>query len=279
MFLPNSSVKLGKVVGVGIVPEHQAALQAMLTRLPFSTVVIAEGQGDPMASLTTDQADVVVTGYRSAGYDGPKFITAVRHSDLACRRALVIMVSALTTRAIMNEARDAGIDEVLLQPFDEATLQKRIEHLTLKPRPWIEAMGYIGPDRRRFNTGASQGPRKRQVSRAPGHLVHIEQAVRILNGAVEGFESNRHQALRSIAAQMYQLTPACPVLMDASFTEAVRQLDAALNLPGPTQADFSRPVRSLALFLKIDGPRVQLVTGGGSRADTPGQVREVRAYD
>nr|6SFT_A Chain A, Two-component receiver protein CleD [Caulobacter vibrioides NA1000] len=32
-----------------------------------------------------------------------------------------------------------------------------------KPREWVEAVAYVGPDRRRFNSADYKGPRKRKA--------------------------------------------------------------------------------------------------------------------
>src|SRR5215217_8938999 len=61
---------------------------------------------------------------------------------------------------------DAGVHEFLRKPFTSGDLLKRVENVALKPRTWIEAVGYVGPDRRRFNSGEYSGPTKRKSDRA-----------------------------------------------------------------------------------------------------------------
>ena len=41
-------------------------------------------------------------------------------------------------------------------------LFRRVENVTCKSRPWIEAVMYVGPDRRRFNSGEFAGAKKRR---------------------------------------------------------------------------------------------------------------------
>ena len=36
------------------------------------------------------------------------------------------------------------------KPFTIGDLERRLEAVTLKPRDWVEAVQYVGPDRRRF---------------------------------------------------------------------------------------------------------------------------------
>jgi CheY-like chemotaxis protein len=97
--------------------------------------------------------------------DGVAFTQALRRSSLPARKAPVIIVSAEAREGSIKAARDAGAHEFLCKPFTAGAVFKRVENVTLKPRPWIEAQMYVGPDRRRFNSGAFDGARKRRVDK------------------------------------------------------------------------------------------------------------------
>jgi len=98
--------------------------------------------------------------------DAVEFIRTLRRSTLACRQAPVIVLSAEARETSIKSARDAGAHEFLCKPFTAGALFKRVENVTLKPRPWIEARMYVGPDRRRFNSGAFEGDKKRRDDKA-----------------------------------------------------------------------------------------------------------------
>lgn len=61
----------------------------------------------------------------------------------------IIMTSAAPDAHLIGEARDAGVSEFLRKPFSASDLQARIASLDLKPRDFVEAPHYAGPDRRR----------------------------------------------------------------------------------------------------------------------------------
>src|SRR6202007_42283 len=98
--------------------------------------------------------------------DGESFTRRLRRSDFACRRAPVIMVTADATLNTIMGARDSGVHEFLRQPFTATDLIRRVELVISKPRDWIEAVQYVGPDRRRFNSGEYSGRRKRRSDMA-----------------------------------------------------------------------------------------------------------------
>jgi CheY-like chemotaxis protein len=94
--------------------------------------------------------------------DGVDFTTRLRRSGLAARKAPVIVITADTREASIKAARDAGAHEFLCKPFTAGHVFRRVENVTLKPRPWIEAKMYVGPDRRRFNSGQFEGAKRRR---------------------------------------------------------------------------------------------------------------------
>ena len=69
-------------------------------------------------------------------------------------------------RPSIKAARDSGAHEFLCKPFTAGHLFKRVENVALKPRLWIEAKMYVGPDRRRFNSGDFEGAKKRRADSA-----------------------------------------------------------------------------------------------------------------
>jgi CheY-like chemotaxis protein len=88
----------------------------------------------------------------------PDAIDLVRHirTDMNSpnRTTSIIMMSSAPDIARIAEARDAGVSEFLKKPFSATDLQRRIAGLDTKPREFIEAPEYSGPDRRRRKLAA-----------------------------------------------------------------------------------------------------------------------------
>lgn len=93
---------------------------------------------------------VVLTGYRMQPMDGIALARAVRNPD-RCANPYVplIMVTGDATPALVKEAREAGINEFLVTPVSVKAVSDRIAVAVAKPRPFIKASSYFGPDRRR----------------------------------------------------------------------------------------------------------------------------------
>lgn len=180
--------------------------------------------------------------------DGEALARRIRRSSLSSRRAPIIMVTAEATASAIKGARDAGIHEFLRKPFTSGDLYRRIENLATKPRDWVEAVGYVGPDRRRFNSTDYAGPRKRKAdggSQAPTQVAIKEQAMRILASALTQFNTDPMQAVRAIREQSRTLKALAIEQGDAKLAVASAGLDTALDLGRTTLPELAGPIKEL----------------------------------
>ena len=175
---------------------------------------------------------LVISEFGAPGVDAVAFTRALRKSGFACRQAPVIVASSLTKASEITAARDAGAHEFLRKPFSATDLKRRIENVALKPRPWIEAMAYIGPDRRRFNSGGYAGAKRRDVDRkADGTQTDGQrflQAVAILSSAVKRYDTDPMQAARSMHAQIETLSGLALKIGQPRLAHSVKALDRYL---------------------------------------------------
>jgi DNA-binding response OmpR family regulator len=158
-----------RIERVLVVDPHLAAarlLTDLLTEL---------GAGQRLTATTTARAlniarewepQLIFIEFAGPALDGVDFTRRLRRSSLVARRAPVIIVTAETREASIKAARDSGAHEFLCKPFTAGHVFRRVENVMLKPRPWIEAKMYVGPDRRRFNSGQYLGDRKRGADAA-----------------------------------------------------------------------------------------------------------------
>lgn len=184
-----------------------------------------------------------------AGLDGEALARGLRRSELSCRRAPIIMVTADATASSIIGARDAGVHEFLRKPFTTVDLLRRVENVALKPRTWVEAVGYVGPDRRRFNSGEYNGPTKRRSDRPSTGAAAVaetrDQAMRILASALDQFDNDPMQAVRAIREQAVTLKAVAMKVADTRLVVAVGALEVSLASGPPTKATLAAPIGSL----------------------------------
>lgn len=184
--------------------------------------------------------DLILVERTGPGLDGEAFTRGLRRSEFACRRAPVIMVSADAVASAIKGARDAGVHEFLRKPFTASDLTRRVEAVMLKPRDWIEAMSYIGPDRRRFNSSEYTGLRKRgaDMALAPSEAKAqaLDRSARILKTAISQFDTDPAQARRAIAEQaVFLRTAAADAEASPRLAVTVAMLDLVIERGDATQ--------------------------------------------
>ena len=109
------------------------------------------------------EPQLILVELAGPAFDGLEFTRRLRRHGGAVRQVPVIMITAEATAGSIVAARNAGVHEFLRKPYTAGDLFRRVENVVLKPRPWIEAQSYIGPDRRRFNSGEFIGQKKRRT--------------------------------------------------------------------------------------------------------------------
>lgn len=229
---------------------HAARLLTDIVKALGARDIIVEAQEDrALKAAAALEPGIVFTERTGPGLDGESLSRRIRRSDMDCRRAPIIMVTAEATATTILGARDAGVHEFLRKPFTSGDLLKRVENVALKPRDWIEAVGYVGPDRRRFNSGEYTGPAKRRGDRSGSAAAAAEatkdQAMRILASALDQFDHDPMQAVRAIREQAGVLKTVAMKVADTRLVVAVGALEVSLASGPGTKETLSAPIGAL----------------------------------
>ena len=215
-------------------------LSELLKGVGAGQIHLAQTAAQALAVCKLLEPQVVFTEVGENQY-GLAFVRALRRSSLTCREAPVIVVTAQATAGVIVAARNAGVHEFLRKPFAARDLNRRLEAAILASRDWIEAVGYVGPDRRRFNSADYQGPRKRLADQAPmAPAARLDQALKIARSAIAALESDPAQALRSLQVQTSQLKAVAAALAEPRLAAAASKLQLALSRAS-VEAGLSRP--------------------------------------
>ena len=93
---------------------------------------------------------------------GLDLVDQIRNSDASPNKMTpIIIMTGYSARPRIESARDTGVTEFLVKPFSASDLARRISHVIKKPRDFIEAEGFFGPDRRRHRDENYPGPHRR----------------------------------------------------------------------------------------------------------------------
>jgi DNA-binding response OmpR family regulator len=100
--------------------------------------------------LQAEPFDIVITEYFMEPENGIDLIEWVRNGfDSPDRMIPIIMLTANSEEEYVVRARDRGVTEFLAKPFNVEGLYRRLVSVIVRPRAFVNAESYFGPDRRR----------------------------------------------------------------------------------------------------------------------------------
>lgn len=128
-------------------------------------VKIVRGASDgeeALKVLNEFNPDIVICDWAMAPIDGIEFLRRIRQDADSPNPFLpVIMLTGHTELTRVREARDAGVTEFLAKPISAGALYARISSIIERPRPFVRAGHFFGPDRRRGINRGYQGSERR----------------------------------------------------------------------------------------------------------------------
>jgi len=142
---------------------HMRAIVAtLLHALGINETRQAADGAEARAVLAHWRPDLVVVDQNMRPVSGTEFARTLRRNSENCYDTPIIMLTAHTERAIVEAARDSGIDEILAKPISAKALLQRLHAVTHERRSFVRAGDYVGPDRRRRSSVNYMGPRRRE---------------------------------------------------------------------------------------------------------------------
>lgn len=94
----------------------------------------------------------VICDTETSDINGIEFVRKLRNdikSKTRFAHVVLFLESQNVTKDTVSGARDSGITEMMLKPFEILALREKIESIFRTPRNFIISRGYTGPDRRR----------------------------------------------------------------------------------------------------------------------------------
>lgn len=146
---------------------ERTLLRSVLLQLHAKQILEATDAAEAAKYLQNGQVDFMMLEYDlpcidGVSIDGINFVQGVRRGK--CGRnnieMPIFMLSSRRDAESVGKARNCGIHFFVAKPFSIQTMQDRV-HVTLtKPRDFIRAENYVGPDRRWRERDDDDGERK-----------------------------------------------------------------------------------------------------------------------
>jgi CheY-like chemotaxis protein len=161
-------------------PSIRSIITGILNALGISNVTTAERGDVALNFLAKGKFDLLITDYEMPGMSGIELANAVRKDARSAApttnfKIPILMITGNVTRVRLNEARDAGIDEILAKPFTVLAVADRLNSIVKKRREFVICESYVGPCRRRSASTDYEGPKRRDSDLAELPAFEIEQ--------------------------------------------------------------------------------------------------------
>lgn len=106
--------------------------------------------------------DIVISDWMMAPMDGIKLTQMIRQNPKSPNPLVpIILITGYSEKRRVIKARDVGITEFMVKPFNARDLYRRLVQIIEKPRQFVRTENFFGPDRRRSRTESYNGPKRR----------------------------------------------------------------------------------------------------------------------
>lgn len=143
-------------------PPMLELLSGVLEVLGVKKIITARDGEQAWDRFQKEKPDIIITDWLMDPMDGIELTMKIRRDGLSIDRMVPIIVmtgySAITRVSL---ARDIGVTEFLVKPFTAVDLARRIQAIIERPRDFVDAESFFGPDRRRRKAMDFNGPDRR----------------------------------------------------------------------------------------------------------------------
>jgi len=154
-----------------IVDDHdftRVLIKEVLHTIGFDLNNIHEATdgGAALEVITDRKIDLIFCDWQMEPMDGISFMRALRNPKKTRNPYLpVIFCTAFAERALIEQARDSGVNEIMTKPITAKAIEARVEKVLTSPRNFVQTADYFGPDRRRRNVvdGPFPGDRRKRA--------------------------------------------------------------------------------------------------------------------
>ena len=137
-------------------------IRTLLETFDVGTVYTATNGENGFESFCKNNPDIVLADWEMDPVNGIGLTQKIRTDSRSPNRlAPIILVTGYNALPRVALARDAGVTEFMIKPFTANDLAKRLAYVINKPRDFIDAPRYFGPDRRRRRNESYAGPLRR----------------------------------------------------------------------------------------------------------------------
>lgn len=141
-------------------------IQGVLATFGVGKIHGALGAEEGFQVFCREDPDIVLADWLNEPVNGVELARRIRTDPLSPNPYVpFILMTGFSQKKRVTVARDAGITEFLVKPFSSHTLFRRIHQVIERPRQFVRASSFFGPDRRRREDTAQAPANERREDR------------------------------------------------------------------------------------------------------------------
>ena len=153
-----------KIVLVEDNKQMLSLLKSVLLSFGVGTVVTSLDGEDAFTKFKTLNPDLVITDWMMSPCDGVKLSRRIRNDPKSPNQYVpIILMTGFSEKTRVISARDSGITEFIVKPFNARDLYKRLYQIIENPRKFVRCEDFFGPDRRRKTNIPYDGKLRRKT--------------------------------------------------------------------------------------------------------------------
>ncbi len=139
-------------------------VKAVLQSFGVGQVITALDGDSGFNEFCRHNPDLVITDWLMTPCDGLELSQRIRTDPASPNKFVpIILMTGFSEERRVISARDEGITEFLVKPFNTRDLYRRLYKIIESPRQFVESEDFFGPDRRRRRVEDYNGPLRRDI--------------------------------------------------------------------------------------------------------------------
>ncbi len=139
-------------------------IKAVLLSFGVGNVITALDGEEGFKEFCLFNPDLVITDWMMAPRDGLYLSRKIRTDPKSPNKFVpIILMTGFSEKQRVISARDEGVTEFLVKPFNTRDLYRRMYKIIEAPRQYVTSSEYFGPDRRRKRKDHYDGPKRRST--------------------------------------------------------------------------------------------------------------------
>lgn len=168
-------------ISILVVEDNQPMLEitkSLLLTFGVGQVVTAQNGEAGFKRFCENNNDFIIADWMMRPMDGISFTRKIRNDPASPNPYVpIILMTGFSEKRRVIQARDAGVTEFLVKPFNARDLYKRMVQIIERPRQFVRAPEFFGPDRRRSRIKGRgyEGPFRRDADYNSPEIVAMLQ--------------------------------------------------------------------------------------------------------